>query len=305
MIFIKGFSVPPRIIEQWSERFSPAFDLFYFKDQPDFIHTCEIAELSKDIFTLDVRTAFLTWSIDNKAKFVSCMPNDVFRALPSDSKRKIIFEQKEVNRGLIFAVDEFKDLLKGTDLESQKKSLDILLRESHNEEVLAIQGYSWRLLSEKVRKTILLNYADDWVDEHSLGSNKKELYKEPFSILYPYFDSFPGQNGPNCFAAVIAAITNNENYISEWMQPDIFLNILKEYDYHLTNTPEHELDSNDVLVWYNSQDMPVHAAFMLDHNHAFNKHGQTMYNPWQIIRINDLKESWNTFRISIFRGSDK
>jgi hypothetical protein len=293
--FIKGYTLSQNTLQKWEQIFVPDFDLFYFEHKPDFVPSLKVDELDKSVLSLDIRTSFLTWSIDKKANYVSRVSNEQFIALSKETKEYIWREQKRLNRGLVFTIEDFMNLIKGADQNEIHESLNIIKPSS---DLVAIQGFSWSKLSQHVRKIILLNYASEWVDEQALSIDAREPIKDLSPVLFPYVDSFPAENGPNCLAAVAAAITNSTAFINQWMQPDPFLRLLKEQNYF--ENEDRKLKSSDVIVWFNPQNQPVHAAYLLNETLAFNKHGQTMFNPWQAIGIDELLDSWEDFEYRIF-----
>ncbi len=48
-----------------------------------------------------------------------------------------------------------------------------------------------------------------------------------------------------------------------------------------------------VLVWFNQNHQPIHAAYVLTKSYGFNKHGQTMFYYWQILPLGEVLASWN------------
>jgi hypothetical protein len=297
---IKGFCLPIHTLEKWSQIYVPEFDLFYFQNKPEDLPFCKITELKKDALTLDVRTSFLTWSIDKKAKYISMIPNDQFQALPVERKEQIIMEQKLLKRGLVFTVDQVKGLLSDISLSELNDSLKILKGTSF-EDIVILQKWNWNQLSHRARHSFLVNYAEEWIEENALDKKIRDNYKTRYPELYPFIDTFPVKNGPNCFAAVASAITSPTSYIDEWMQVDPFMDLLNEYNFYMIESTS--IHANDVLVWFNPQNQPVHAAYMLSKEHAFNKHGQTMFNPWQVIQIKELMKAWDDFECRTYRNT--
>jgi hypothetical protein len=296
MKFIKGHFISQHILDKWSQNFVPDFDLFYFENKPDFLPSFKIDELDKSFFTLDIKTSFLTWSVDKKAHYISHVPNEQFLALPSDAKENTWREQKRLNRGLVFTEEEFLNLLKGVDQGEINQSLKLLQQVGN---LVAIQGVNWRELSKKVRNTILLNYADDWIEEIALPKEEIKFLQKLPPVLFSYLNSFSEKNGPNCFAAVAAAITNSTSYILQWMQQDSFMKRLTENQYYQSENKI--IEPADVLVWFNTDNLPVHTAYVLSNEIAFNKHGQTMFNPWQAIRSKELMNAWKDYEYKIYR----
>ncbi|MET3729546.1 hypothetical protein ABID52_003127 [Fictibacillus halophilus] len=296
---IKKYAIPQETLEKWSEIFVPDRDLFYFKSKPDNFPSHKITKMNQTVFTLDIRTSFLTWSIDQKAEYISVMSNEEFHALPTLERDHIIAEQKALNRGLVFTEDELKDLMKNLNSLEVDDHLKILKRGASFQNLVILQKCNWDQLSKDAQHAILMNYADEWIGEHALNQEIRENYQTHYPELYPYMDTFPEENGPNCLAAVASAVRSSTDDIKCWMQIGPFLNLLEENHYHLNETSS--VQSRDVLIWFNHQNQAVHAAYLLSEEHAFNKHGQTMFNPWQVIQISELKKAWANFTCKIYR----
>lgn len=47
-----------------------------------------------------------------------------------------------------------------------------------------------------------------------------------------------------------------------------------------------------MYLWFNDADQVIHSCFVLNNEFAFNKQGQTMFHPWQILRVPDIVKSW-------------
>jgi hypothetical protein len=294
MELLKGYFLPQDTLHKWNHIFVPDIDLLYFIDKPNFVPVCKIEEVNPNVLTLDNRTSFLTWSVSKQATYVSQISNEQFQKLPPQTQKFIWNEQKRLNRGMVFTIDEFLDLVKGEDRNEVDRSLEILGADS---ELVAIQGNSWRKLSDQIRIRILFNYAAYWVEEHALPNEVIEPFMQEFPVLSPFMNSFPEANGPNCLAAAAAAATNSTVYMNQWMQTEFFMKLLKKNHYHEVDERSRQ---SDVIVWFHNK-QPVHAAYMLNDDFAFNKHGQTIFNPWQIIRKEELLKAWDTYEYKIYR----
>ncbi|WP_137790349.1 hypothetical protein [Bacillus sp. E(2018)] len=296
---IKKYTISQETLDKWSRIFVPKRDIFYFKSKPDHLPSHKITEINRTAFTLDVRTSFLTWSIDQKAEYISVMSNEELRALPTLERDKLISEQKSLNRGLVFTENELKDLMKNLNSLEVDYHLKVLKRDASFQDIVILQKCNWDQLSKDAQHAILINYDAEWIGENALDQVIRENYQTQYPELYPYMDSFPEENGPNCLAAVASAIRSSTDEIRCWMQVETFINQLEENHYHHIETSS--IQAGDVLIWFNHQDQVVHAAYLLSKEHAFNKHGQTMFNPWQVIRISDLKKAWANFTYKIYR----
>jgi hypothetical protein len=204
-------------------------------------------------------------------------------------------QQWELGRGLLFTKEDLCELLQVPTLDIPTTKLDT------GEDIILLHRILWDSLSEKSQFTFLLNYGALWVDEKSIWKGFSEGRKLDISNMTPHlesmFDTFPFENGPNCLAAVATAITKNQAYKDQWMQGEELLSILEQSEYAPVDTLDYR--EADVFVWINQDKKPIHAAYALTENYAFNKHGQTIFNPWQILKIGDVLSSWKQAHTSL------
>ncbi|SFC71812.1 hypothetical protein SAMN04488168_10899 [Bacillus sp. 491mf] len=111
--------------------------------------------------------------------------------------------------------------------------------------------------------------------------------------ISPYINQLIDKNGPNCLVATLAAIETDKKkateYINEWMQPNTFLQILRSKKFEEIDTKI--IQEGDVLVWEQAG-LIVHACYSLTDNLVFNKDGQTMFNPYQCITVEQVMRNW-------------
>jgi hypothetical protein len=50
----------------------------------------------------------------------------------------------------------------------------------------------------------------------------------------------------------------------------------------------------DVIVWANSERILVHTCYSLGDGYAFNKDGQSMFNPWNFCNLDNVIRNWNS-----------
>ncbi|MBD8038453.1 C40 family peptidase [Solibacillus sp. A46] len=62
--------------------------------------------------------------------------------------------------------------------------------------------------------------------------------------------------------------------------------------YHYEELLDEELQQGDVIIWKDDNDIIQHAAYYIGEGLYFNKHGQTMFNPWKILSEADLYNEW-------------
>ncbi|MEG0386348.1 MAG: hypothetical protein RR642_16530, partial [Solibacillus sp.] len=54
------------------------------------------------------------------------------------------------------------------------------------------------------------------------------------------------------------------------------------------------LQEGDVLVWIDVTDIIQHAAYHIGQNLFFNKHGQTIFDPWKLLKKEHLYNKWGS-----------
>ncbi len=307
---VNGYTITEDVFCNWEQRFVPDYDLLFFKRKPDFVSAIQIESISKDFYTLDERTSFGTWAVKD-ANYVARVPNREFLLWDKHTQASCIREQWEIGRYLVFPLPDMVDLLEGLSEVEQKRALNLFRNGQTvyyhpNEELIMIQGHSWTLIPIDTKRIILRNYVKYWLHDHALFSTLRKqvnsLLVEKVPELAPYFDRFPTINGPNCLAAVATAIIGSNQLIYEWLHPLDFERILQNNEYKKGSFIE--IQSDDVLVWRKEYTI-VHAAYALDEKYLFNKHGQTMFNPWQVLRASDVLKNWKDSSLDIYRKEIK
>ncbi|MGD6965866.1 hypothetical protein ACQCVP_05510 [Rossellomorea vietnamensis] len=296
---VKGYTLKQTVLDSWKERFIPENQILFFREAPGFLSSEEYLPGTSHSFTLDERTAFATWSVSKQGRYISRIERDTFLALNEGQRKKVLREQWQLQRGLVFTEEEIIKLL-GGDAHSDE-NLKVLepssfVEENSKRKVFMPQQFLWNSLSSRVQTQFLLNYAELWIDDYAAFANLKEpdqqQLTEEYSDLSVFFDTFSSKNGPNCLSAAAAGFTGDKEIIKEWMKPDRFQALLNHYGYRPIDnvTPE----KGDVMVWRDYQNEIMHACFLLNNEYSFNKHGQTMFNPWQVLSVNEVLNTWNS-----------
>lgn len=160
--------------------------------------------------------------------------------------------------------------------------------------VIVLHPQNWIELDIEMRHSLLLDYAKEW--------NRWEGEPGDDSIASHLADNanrFPIQEGSNCLAATLFAVTGNEQIVHQWVHPETFLQTLKRSGYETVKDDEPR--SNDVLTYWNDQGQLVHASYCVRQGLYFNKHGQVRFNPWKLINHDELMEHWGAYRLQIER----
>lgn len=111
-------------------------------------------------------------------------------------------------------------------------------------------------------------------------------------LLKPFANTFSNRQGANCLAAVLFAVSNGvqEWFIYEWIHQKTLTETLNQYNYaaYLGD----KIQNDDVIVWKDEDGVIQHAAYHLGDGLYFNKDGQTMFNPWKILKKERLYKDW-------------
>ncbi|WP_413382060.1 hypothetical protein [Alkalihalobacillus sp. 1P02AB] len=73
--------------------------------------------------------------------------------------------------------------------------------------------------------------------------------------------------------------------------------------FEMEELEERLLKTEDVIIWKNDENELIHTNFYLGVGLVFNKDGQLMFNPGQIITIDQLSSTWKG-KIEIYRKKD-
>lgn len=291
-------------LKEWENKFIPDCDYFYFEDAEHarsllqskaFIILRDELASNMQLNTLDTSTAFTPWNVDRKAKYVAVINNEEFSKIDNKNKKEIIYLQWKLGRGQIWDLKVLHLFL-----DQSSVILDNYSFPTEDGDKVLIQKSLWNQLSIKARENFLKYVANLFIDEDTTRVNLPETI-EQYPLLEPYINRFPSKNGPNCLASVLGALEDNQTtrdwIMNQWVQPKTFLMNLDLHGYkesiRMTDSVQLLLvESRDVIVWLSSDGMPLHACFVLNNKTVFNKNGQMMFNPWQVISIEKVMETW-------------
>ncbi|WP_240189752.1 hypothetical protein [Bacillus sp. P14.5] len=295
---INGYKLPPEVLESWRDKFIPENEILFFREESGYIPSEKYLPEKSQSFSLDERTSFTTWAVSREARYFVKINAKDFRKLNEGQQKKAIKEQRLLQRGMTYTEKELIQLLNGiTHADEVLKVLEpsTFVDEAGEEKVYMLQYYHWNSLSSQVQTKFLLNYAELWTDEQAAFENLDERtqqeLKEEYHSLSSFIDFFPSKNGPNCLSAAAAGFTADIKIIEDWMKPDRFHSLLNHYGY--TPIDKAATQKGDVLVWRDEHQRTMHACFLLNDQYSFNKHGQTMFNPWQVLPVEEVMNVWN------------
>jgi hypothetical protein len=285
---INGYRIAPGILREWAKRLIPELEWFYFEKSIPGMDMFSLSSLKYSAVPLDIRTSYGTWSLSSETKFYTKMSPQVFSSLSASLQTEIIKQQWETGRGLVFELEVLMELA-GINRHSYT-GVSI----ADNKEIILLNLPLWESFSEMERHRFLVNYGTQWVNDKALWSelekdSQNEL-KEKYPCLADKIDTFPSSNGPNCLAAVAGAITGDETFFNSWMKEEAFLRVIKDANYEPRGSET--ITEGDVLIWFNESKQVIHSCYVLNSEFAFNKQGQTMFNPWQILKLPDIINSW-------------
>ncbi|MCP3740879.1 hypothetical protein [Rossellomorea sp. BNER] len=306
MINIKGYTLLNETVDFWMEVFIPDYELFFFKKENPINNRQLFRYVSKRSINLNSRTSFTTWKPNQFSQKIIKVTNHDFSKLDCNLKEKIITEQYSLGRGLIFNENDLEVLIKGLTPYHKRKCLEILSENRYqynkNTNILHIRRPQWDQFTHEMKITFLSNYATWWIDEASSWEEIDIKIKQRFTINHPVtanvLNKFPEQSGPNCLAATASVVSNDLSKLYQWMEPNEFKETLNLFDYKQSNRLK--WNQEDVLVWFNESDEIVHSAFAVDEKWAFNKQGQTMFHPWQLIEIDRVVQAWNNTSLKVY-----
>jgi hypothetical protein len=272
------YTLSSEILEQWKARILPEVDWFFFTNDECFPYG-EMDMLVKSNLSLDIRTSYLTWSLP-EGVFVKKMHPGEFEELSYEARQRIAEIQWELGRGLVFDHEEMEEWF--------GEHVPPLYKGAGKKLVLFTNDF-WRSLEEHQREGFLRAYSRMWVDEQpswkEAPSSFKHFMQREYPHLIPYLDVFPDRNGANCLAAVAFAIDASSD-LYHWMQAE-------ELDHLMAGREEvGNITGKEVLVWRDSEGSIIHACYVLNKKFVFNKHGQTMFNPWQLLTVEQVMGSW-------------
>jgi len=87
-------------------------------------------------------------------------------------------------------------------------------------------------------------------------------------------------------------------FIYEWIHQNTFLEKLNQYHYEEFLE---ELHQGNIVIWKDENSIIQHAAYYIGEELYFNKHGQTMFNPWKILSKEQLYKEWEHLTLVKYR----
>lgn len=280
------------VLHKWMECYVPEKDLFFLGEE--FLTTeldkSGVLVIPMDEFLkhstythINYVNSYEYWNIKN-AQYVVIAERDWIERLAEEPREYILNSQLECKRGLtlpIVFVDEIEKIPSNYVVDGH----------------VIFQRGMWDLLDVGTKEQLLTTVVYKWWDKGEC----EEIPDSLPSFLTPFANAFSSTQGANCLAAVLFAISKGQQewFIHEWIHQKTFLETLKQYNYEAFLGDE--LNQNDVVIWQDENETIQHAAYYLGDGLYFNKHGQTIFNPWKILKEEQLYSEWKHLKPVTYR----
>jgi hypothetical protein len=308
--------ISDQTLASWVELFVPERDLFFFSSLdeianllPAEILIMPIKEFNNhDAYsTIDFVNSYWLWNISKMANYACILPAWIFPTLDHEKKKQILSIQKQLGRGLIFEAAEITPVYEL--LQECSKEQTLLEEYSFTVDHVTYTGFQremWQNLSFEFRKRLMELFSEEFVNEvYELKTEELTYLQEEFPLVGTLMNRFPDKGGANCFAAVLACITNDfrlAQWIArEWIAQETLLLGLQRNGYKVTINTSETVQPKDVLLWRNEHGTLIHGAFYLGKGLAFNTNGQQFFNPWQVLKLEVTMKDWETSPMEVWR----
>ena len=269
-------------LQKWMEIYVPEKDLFFLsKDKLSEVNVSDALLMPTDEFfnhstykQINYVNSYLYWNIKNVHYVIIAEKNWIER-ISAEEKQVIFSSQIQCKRGLVVP-KTFVD-------ELEKIPSDYIVNQN-----IIIQRAMWDQLDYPVKKQLLGRMVYEWWDNGECETPPNSM----LSFLQPFANKFSNLQGANCLAAVLFAVSNGKQewIIYEWIYQKTFIETLNRYNYEVFLGDE--IQEDDVVVWQDKNSIIQHAAYYIGEGLYFNKDGQTIFNPWKILKEEPLYKNW-------------
>lgn len=280
------------VLLSWMNNYVPEKDLFFLSKEHlnNEIDFNDVLLMPIDEFynhstygQLNYVNSYEYWNIKN-VQYVIIAEKEWIESISVEIKQFILNSQVQSERGLVLPVSFIQEI--------KKIPSDYLVNG-----YVVIQRSMWEKLDESLKKQLLTTMVYEWWDQ---GECEEVPMSLP-SFLKPYANTFGHLQGANCLATVLFAISKGKQewFIYEWIHQKTFFEKLKQYHYEetLIEVPH----QGDIVIWKDENDLIQHAAYYIGEGLYFNKHGQTMFNPWKILSKEKLYKEWEHLTLVNYR----
>lgn len=269
-------------LQEWIEIYVPEKDLFFLsEDNLSKIDVSDVLFMPADEFfnhstykQINYVNSYLYWNIKN-VHYVIIAEKNWIESISAEERKLIFSFQIECKRGLVVP-NRFVD-------EIEKIPSNYIVNQN-----IIIQRAMWEMLDGSVKEQLLCRMVYEWWDNGDCESPPNSMS----SFLKPFANIFSNRQGANCLAAVLFAVSNGEQewFIYEWIYQKTFIETLKRSNYD--EFTGDGLQKDDVVVWHDKNGIIQHAACYIGDGLFFNKDGQTIFNPWKILKEEQLYKHW-------------
>lgn len=295
----------------WIKQFIPEKDLFFVKSNHLLRlerHLTDVLVVPKDEFfkhpsysQIEYINSYLYWTVSEDVEYVIVAQPNWIVNLPEVKRKELLSVQLQFTAGLTFIPAVFPS--QETVVEHYSVSSDTLheyvksFAPSEDGQFVVLRHQMWKELSDEVKLKAIKMYAQLWGDW-----TVYDFPKETPPHIRKYGNSFTTISGSNCFAATLFAITGVEWILQEWVHPETLLTGLAKVGY--VRTDDQNLENGDVITWVNDDNVVVHAAYHISHHLLFNKNGQVFFEPWGIVKFEDVQSLFPEDQFVLFRKSE-
>lgn len=283
---------PKNILLSWMDSYVPEKDLFFLSKEhlTNEIDFKDVLLMPIDEFynhstygQLNYVNGYEYWNIKN-AQYVIIAEKEWIECISEEIKQFILNLQVQSERGLVLPVSFIKDI---------EKIPSSYVMNGH----VVIQRSMWEKLDESSKEQLLTTMVYEWWDKGECEESPESLP----SFLKPFANTFGHLQGPNCLAAVLFAISKGKQewFIYEWIHQKTFIDKLNQLQFE--EFLDEVLHQGDIVIWKDENDIIQHAAYYIGEGLYFNKHGQTMFNPWKILSKEALYKEWEHLTLVKYR----
>ncbi len=273
-VFYMQIKPSKQILDKWIDELFAKYDIWFFVNAPKFknIQILSIEEYLKEYENYN--NYYFHWNVSNNAKYVVVDKSNWLKSLTNKEKFFVYAEQVKLDRGLI--IENYNH-----------KKYESMIYE--NNIILSKQYFNNLSRKDKIELTTLYaNQFDEWVAEKSVNLP---------THLNDIANSFVENDGFNCLALTLYALTKDKKYLTKWVLQEEFEKVLKERNYTLVKNKL--IEPYSVIVFTKENEI-VHASYLITNKLVINKNGQLKYNPITIKKLNKLVEEWDDCEYQVY-----
>lgn len=218
----------------------------------------------------ELRDTYTLWNVDRPSE-VLWLSEPEFAALPRSERATLVRSQVERGRGAVPVVRRWLGVLDATTLRIQADGHRFVW---------------WPSLIPDEDDQILTRI----VEEGGFPSRHRDIDTSVWrraSGIVPGAEALGGtfcrSSGPNCFGTVMAA-AGIAGAADEWMLQEPFLDWLRSR----CEPGGTDDEPGTVLVWFNTEGLPVHAAVTIGGGWALEKPSQCWWTPRVVLRVDEV-----------------